>query len=119
MAYFAFICRDGGDKTGLRRQHLVAHLTYVESVIDRVLIGGPNPPMRPTDTRQFEGSLMVYRADTMAEARALFENDPYFKHGVWDSFEVLNFNPVAGTAVGGKTWDIVDGRVRAAAPTPN
>ncbi|MDX2223887.1 MAG: YciI family protein [Rhodospirillaceae bacterium] len=118
MACFAFICRDGGDKTQARRTHLVEHLNYIESIMDRVLIGGPNPPLRPGDTRQFEGSLMVYRTETMAEARALFENDPYFKNGVWDSFEVLNFNPVAGAAVGGKTWTIVDGQVRAAAPKP-
>ena len=111
MPMFAFLCRDGSDKTAARRAHLIEHLQYIESIIDSLVVGGPCPPQRPFDRRQFEASLMVYRAESMSAARELLENDPYFKNNIWDSFDAFNFNPVAGSYVGGKTWNIVDGKV--------
>ena len=35
---YAFICKDGGDKTQIRRDVLLEHLRYIESVIDNGLI---------------------------------------------------------------------------------
>ncbi|MCB2107545.1 MAG: hypothetical protein KDE14_07585 [Rhodobacteraceae bacterium] len=111
MPMFAFICRDGGDKSEARRTHLIEHLRYVESIVDHMVVGGPCPPTAPFDLRQFEASLMVYKAETMSQARELLENDPYYKNKIWDSVETLLFNPVAGTYIGGTTWDIVDGQM--------
>ena len=116
MPMYAFICHDGSDKGDLRRVHLIEHLRYIESILDKVVVGGPCPPQRPFDQRQCEASIMIYRAETMGQARELFENDPYFKNKIWDSFDVFNFNPVAGSYVGGKTWEIVDGEVTAHQP---
>jgi uncharacterized protein YciI len=108
---YAFICKDGGDKTQIRRDLLIEHLRYIESVIDKVVVAGPCAPMTPSDVRQFEGSVMMYQADTPAEARSMFERDPYFKNKIWDSYEMMNFSPVAGNYIGGQTWEIVDGKM--------
>jgi hypothetical protein len=111
MGIYAFICKDGGDKGAVRRQHLIEHLRYVESVMDSVVVAGPCPPTAPGDARQFAGSIMMYRAKTEAAARALFEGDPYVKNRVWDAVEMMNFTPVAGDYIGGQTWAIVDGKM--------
>ena len=108
---YAFICKDGGDKTQIRRDVLLEHLRYIESVIDKIVVAGTCPPLSSSDPPQFGGSMLMYRADSPAEARSLFECDPYFKNKIWDSYEMMNFSPVAGDYIGGRTWDIVDGKV--------
>jgi uncharacterized protein YciI len=116
---YAFICRDGGNKTQLRRDLLLDHLRYIDTVLDHVVVAGPCPPVQAGDGRQFEGSIMMYRAETAAAARSMFENDPYFKAKVWDSCEMMVFSPVAGDYIGGRTWQIVDGKVTRTEPRRN
>jgi len=106
---YAFICKDGGDKSELRRTHLMAHLRYVESVLDKMILAGPCPAMRAGDNRRYQGALVMYRADSPEEAKALLENDPYFRNGIWEAYDVMPFEPAAGELVGGKTWDISGG----------
>lgn len=116
MAIYAFICKDGGDKTAIRSKLLIDHLRHVESVADKVAVGGPCPPTDSADKRQFEGSLILIHAADLSEARALFERDPYYKAGIWDSIEVMNFLPVVGDYIGGQTWTIENGQMKPAAP---
>ncbi|MBM3512702.1 MAG: YciI family protein [Alphaproteobacteria bacterium] len=116
MSIFAFICKDGGDKTALRSKLLIDHLRHIESVADKVAVGGPCPPTGPGDKRQFEGSLILMHAQNAAEARTLFERDPYYKAGIWDSIEMMNFLPVVGEYIGGQTWTIEDGKMKPAEP---
>ena len=103
---YAFICTDDGDQGETRTKHLLEHLKYIESVLDKVVIAGPCAPSDAADTRQFQASIMVYEADTEEEARALFDGDPYVKNGVWKKVRVMPFTPVAGQMIGGKTWKI-------------
>ena len=103
---YAFICIDDGDQDQTRSKHLIKHLRYVESVLGKMVVGGPCQPSSADDTRQFQGSIMVYEAGSEAEARALFNGDPYVKNGVWKDVTMLPFTPVAGQLIGGKTWEI-------------
>lgn len=103
---FAFICTDDGNQDEVRARHLIEHLRYVESVLDKIVIAGPCMPSDDSDDRQFQGSIMVYQADSEAEAQALFDGDPYVKNGVWKKVRVMPFAPVAGQLIGGKTWRI-------------
>lgn len=112
---FAFICTDDGDQSELRTKHLLEHLRYVESVLDKIVVGGPCPSNQD-DGREFEGSIMVYKADSEDQARSLFEADPYVKNGVWSKVRVMPFVPVAGSLVGGKTWVIEDGEMKRTEP---
>ena len=66
---YAFICKDGGDKTQIRRDVLLDHLRYIESVIDKIVVAGTCPPLSSSDPPQFGGSMLRYRADSPAEAR--------------------------------------------------
>ncbi|MFL2771066.1 MAG: YciI family protein [Rhodospirillaceae bacterium] len=113
---YAFICTDDGDQSELRSKHLIEHLRYVESNLDKVVIAGPCAPSDPKDKRQFQGSIMVYKAETETIARALFEGDPYVKNGVWAKVRMMPFNPVAGVLLGGQTWVIEGDQARLAEP---
>ena len=101
---YAFICQDGGDKTQLRQDLMQDHLAHIETVVDRIVLAGPCPPADPSDTRQTAGSILVFEADTPEAAWELFNSDPYAKAGVWDDVQMMAFNPVAGSIIGGKTW---------------
>lgn len=113
---FAFICTDDGNQDTVRSEHLIEHLRYVESNLDKVVIAGPCAPSDPDDGRQFQGSIMVYEAETEAEARAMFDGDPYVKNGVWSKVRMMPFKPVAGQMIGGKTWVIEGDEMKFAEP---
>jgi uncharacterized protein len=116
MPMYAFVCKDNGDQTERRRELLIEHLRYVESVIDKVVVAGPCPPLTTDDKRQFAGSIMVYQAETPEAARSMFENDPYFRNKIWTGYDMMPFVPVAGQYIGGQTWKIVDGQMLRAEP---
>ena len=101
---YAFFCKDGGDKTQLRNEHAKAHLDHVQTVMDRIVLAGPCPPSDADDSRNCEGSLLIFEADTPEEAWELFNSDPYAKVGIWDDVQMMAFNPVAGSLIGGKAW---------------
>ena len=96
----AVILWDGPDAPRLRQERLAAHLAYVETVADRLLVGGP---FKRADGA-FAGSLLVMDVGTEAEARAILEADPYFQAGVWADVRIEPFRPVIGTWIGGKVW---------------
>jgi len=97
---FAFYCRDGENAPVLRERLLQEHLDHVERNIERYAVAGP----LKRDHRSV-GSLLVIAAHNKGEARTFFETDPYFGVGVWQEIEVEEFTAVAGTWVGGATWN--------------
>lgn len=96
----AAILFDSPDAPRLRQELLAAHLSYAETVADKILVGGP---FREPDGT-FIGSLLVLDAPDRDAARAILENDPYFKGGVWSDVRLEPFKPVIGGWVGGKAW---------------
>ncbi len=101
MNYLVF-CIDNEGAQALRDEHLAGHLQHVEAVMDQLVLAGPCPGKDPGDPTQ--GSLLIFEADSEDEALSLFKRDPYFSAGVWKSWDVRAFLPVAGQMVGGKTW---------------
>lgn len=96
------ICRDhtDGRSAALREEHLKAHMAYVEKILPHLAVAGP---MRDAQ-RNIDGSMLVYRTDSVAVARQLLEDDPYARAGVWASVEYKTFNAAAGEWVGGTAW---------------
>ena len=99
MTLFAFYCRDAADGASLRERLLADHLAHIEANIDKFAIAGPLK-----DGESTVGSMVVIKAEDEAEARTIFERDPYFAGGVWDSIQVDHFLGVAGDWVGGVAW---------------
>ncbi len=89
MALFVF---HGLDKPGaleIRKATRPAHLAWLESLQPRVKIGGP---MLTDDGATPVGSMLVFEADTLAEAKALFAQDPYALAGLFGETSVRPFN---------------------------
>lgn len=104
---FIALCEDHPDTSQkLRQQYLAAHLEYIESIHDQVLVAGPLAP----DNGDYNGSLFIYRAETRAGALQLLENDPYYKAGLYLRTTLCLFKPAAGHWIGGPSWPTKGGQ---------
>ena len=100
MPYICF-CTDHPGSNQLRRDHTPAHLDYIETILDRILIAGP---LIEAESGSFNASCSIYQVDTQEEALHLLHNDPYFIAGIYAEVRCQPFLPAAGTWIGGKTW---------------
>jgi uncharacterized protein YciI len=100
MPYICY-CEDGPEGTAKRQEHMAAHLAYIESILDKILVAGP---MGEINSDSFASSCFVYDTQTPEETMGLLHNDPYYQAGVYKSVDCRRFLAVAGTWVGGKTW---------------
>lgn len=85
---FVILGYDGPDGQAKRKLHRPAHLANMEPLVrqGRVVLAGPL-----TDQT---GSLIVIEADSLAEAQAFADSDPYTVHGVFARVEVHPFMQV-------------------------
>lgn len=74
------------------------HVARLKALADegRVLIAGPLPAVDATDPGPagFTGSLVVLDFDSLEDAKAWADDDPYFAAGVYKSVVVKPFNKV-------------------------
>ncbi len=82
------------DRLAVRPQH-VARLQALKDQ-GRLILAGPNPAIDSPDpgAAGFSGSLIVAEFDSLADARAWADDDPYIKSGVYQSVLVKPFNKV-------------------------
>lgn len=99
MTLFAFYCIDADGSASLREKLIADHLAHIEANIDDFAVAGP---LKDGDATI--GSLVIVKAESEDEARAIFEKDPYYAAGVWQSVKVDQFLGVAGDWVGGVAW---------------
>jgi uncharacterized protein len=100
MNYFSIQAQDSPDAPTKRVTHLDAHLAHVEAHLARYAVAGP---LRDAQGKM-TGSLLVVKAESVADAQRFLETDPYFIAGVWGAIEIRAFAAVAGDWVGGKAW---------------
>jgi len=102
MPYIA-ICGDDGsvNSAQLRASYLQAHLSYIETILERLLIAGP---AGGTSNADFALSVFIYDTDDRAAAEALLYADPYFQCGLYGEARLEPFIPAAGRWIGGKAW---------------
>jgi uncharacterized protein YciI len=94
-------CRDGASGEALRAAHTAEHLAYIESVMGEINVAGP---LFDEDGQRVIGSMYCLQTRSLARAREIVENDPYFRAGVFESVEYTPHMPAAGLFIGGKTW---------------
>ena len=78
------------------------------------MIAGPIPG--PEGGPRFTGSVIIYNVGTREEADALFNGDPYARANMWERVETIPFSEALGTAIGGLTWEIVNGEIKMKQP---
>ena len=72
------------------------HVARIQELIQqgRLILAGPNPAIDSPDPGDagFTGSLIIAEFDSLSEAQAWADNDPYIKNGVYESVIVKPFN---------------------------
>jgi uncharacterized protein YciI len=91
---YMLICKDKpGDGLARRMETRPDHLAYLESLGDKVRIGGA---MLSEDGKEPRGSVLIIEAGSLEEARAIADADPYKKAGVFAEVEIHPWRQGAG-----------------------
>ena len=96
--FYAIISQDVDNSLPLRQSARPAHLARLEALKDegRLLIAGPDPAIDSPDPGPagFSGSLVVAQFDSLEDAQAWADADPYMAAGVYRQVDVKPFKKV-------------------------
>jgi uncharacterized protein YciI len=96
--WYVIYARDRADSLSARQSARGAHLARLEALLQegRLLLAGPRPAIDSEDPGPagFQGSLVVAAFDSLGEARAWAEADPYIAAGAYESVEVTPFKRI-------------------------
>ena len=92
MPLYTLLGRDGPRGVELRKQHRAAHLKNLESLDSAGRIRFAGPQIDPNGLPF--GSIVVFEADNLEQARAIVATDPYVTEGVFVSYELHETLPV-------------------------
>ena len=93
---YAIICTDKSDGEALRADNREIHLDYLKSKGDQLKLGGrTSSPDGETAT----GSILIVDVESMTEAEAFANNDPFAKAGLFESVTVLPWTCGIGTGL--------------------
>ncbi|NIA71043.1 YciI family protein [Pelagibius litoralis] len=88
---FVLYCVDKAEHGHVRAENRPAHLDYLNSNLDRIVIAGP---MTSDDGKTVKGSVIVVNDAERAAAEAFAENDPYAKAGLFESVTITAYKKV-------------------------
>ena len=88
---FILNCSDKVGATAIREANRAAHLEYLKTLGDRVILAGP---MLSDDGAHMLGSILVIEFPDRSAAEAWSQGDPYAKAGLFDSVEIRAFRKV-------------------------
>ena len=95
---YAILAYDVADSLPLRKTARPAHLERLEKLVaeGRVIVAGPLPAVDAEDPGPagFAGSLTVAEFESLEDAQAWAEADPYAAAGVYESIVVKPFKQV-------------------------
>ncbi len=99
MQWFMIFAQDKADSLPLRAAHREAHRDRIEALQaeGRMLTAGPLPIAPADPDRGFSGSLILAAFESLADAEAWAEQDPFMSAGVYESVDVRPYKPVFGT----------------------
>ena len=96
--YYAVISEDIADSLPLRQNARPAHIARLEELKaeGRLLAAGPNPAIDSADpgTAGFTGSLVIAEFDSLEDAQAWADADPYIAAGVYSRVVVKPYKIV-------------------------
>ncbi|MDP6414972.1 MAG: YciI family protein [Gammaproteobacteria bacterium] len=96
--YYAIMSEDVEDSLGKRQSARSAHLDRLNNLADqkRLMVAGPHPSTdspEPGDAG-FSGSLVIAEFDSLEQAQAWADADPYVAAGVYQNVRVKPFRRV-------------------------
>ncbi len=93
MPQFLLNARDKPGALDLRMQHRPAHLEWVRSHADKILMVGP---VFADDGETFAGSTFVVEFDSLEACETWAAQDPYARAGLFRTVEIMPFKWVFG-----------------------
>jgi uncharacterized protein YciI len=100
--FYAIISQDVEDSLEKRKSARTDHIARLQTLQDegRMLIAGPHPKIDSEDkgTAGFTGSLIVAEFDSIEDAQAWADIDPYIAAGVYEKVIVKPFKKVFPSA---------------------
>lgn len=95
---YAIIGEDIADSLERRRGARAAHIARIQELFrqGRILLAGPHPAIDSEDPGEagFTGSLIVAEFDSLEQAKAWADTDPYVAAGVYKQVVVMPFKKV-------------------------
>jgi uncharacterized protein YciI len=92
---YAISGRDTADSLALRVKTRAAHLKRIQALLDqgRLLLAGPHPAIDSPEPGPagFSGSLIVAEFESLEDAEAWANSDPYLSAGVFAEVDVKPF----------------------------
>ncbi len=85
---YAIYCLDKPNSLALRMENRPAHFKYVDETINIIRAGGP---MLADDNETIIGSLIVVECESIEDATAWSDGDPYVKAGLFQSRDIRTF----------------------------
>ena len=96
--WYAIEGHDGAEVLAARMSARAAHLDRLRALRDagRLLLAGPCPAIDAEDPGPagFSGSIVIAEFESLEEARAWADADPYVSAGVYHRIDVRPFRPV-------------------------
>ena len=96
--FYAILCEDVENSLTLRMKARPAHLERLQALVDagRLLVAGPHPALDTEDPGDagFTGSLIIAEFDSLEEATAWADSDPYVDAGVFSKVTVKPYRKV-------------------------
>lgn len=93
--WYAIYGKDVAGSLELRKQVREAHIERVRALLEqgRLLVAGPRPAIDSPDPGPagWAGSLIIARFDSLQDAEAWAQDDPYVHSGAYESVEVSPF----------------------------
>lgn len=93
MALFTIIGHDVENSSKQRKITRPEHLAYIEELNKqgKIIIGGPNPIDHHDLEKGMYGSTIIADFDSLEEAHAWCNNEPYLRDGVYSHFDIKPF----------------------------
>jgi len=96
--WYVIYSKDRPGSLAARQSARAGHLARLQALLEegRLLLAGPRPAIDSEDPGPagFQGSLVVAGFDSLEDARAWADADPYRVAGVYESVEVTPFKRV-------------------------
>lgn len=96
--YYLIIAKDVAESLALRKSARPDHLARLEALRDegRLLTAGPMPAVDSEDPGEagFTGSVIIAEFDSLDDAKAWADADPYSEVGAYESVEVVPYKKV-------------------------
>jgi|TARA_B110000444_G_C18319626_1_gene357789 uncharacterized protein YciI len=96
--HYAIISEDVVDSLEKRKTARLAHLDRLNNLAsqDRILVAGPHPAIDSSEPGEagFSGSLVIAEFDSLEQAQAWADADPYVAAGVYQRVVVKPFKRV-------------------------